>query len=259
MDEYVVRMANDVAVKRCFPRECVFATLEALSTLIAHCKTHFGPVTQVIVRDRPAGVLDRHPVRFTNICGKIDHVSHHRIYQPGVQPLVRPIKNAFGKFHGVYSKHCNLLTCTSKTSTLFRGGRNSRQIFRVIQHAIQPQNLCKMTVHMFVATARLGYGIVVASRYLNHYVAQDPRWTCTTMPYHEEMSYVNSMKLTDFDPVWIKSLGLSAPQSVVVNVSKNGSVNFFMTMGAGVRFTQGVEVKFRPLFVQILEVVYAGS
>ena len=260
MHEFVVRMQNKIAVKRCFPSDCIFAALDALKTLVANCEEQYeSKVELVVVRDAPAAIGHRTPIRFTNICGKIDHVMHSRVYQPGIEPLVVNVKNAFGRFRGLYSKLGNLLTCTSKSSTLFRGGRCSKSIQRMIDHAINPQNIAKTTLHMLVATARLGYGVCIDSYYLEAYMARDSRWTCVPMALNEDMSHVKAMRLTDFDADFMQRLGIPAPQSVVINVSKHGSVNFFMTMAVDVDFVVGVEHTYRAFLNELLHSVYHGS
>ena len=256
MHEFIVRTENDIVIKRCNASHSIVDTISALRELVEECTRRFSaPVKSVVVRDKPGGVIARKPIHFTNICGKIDHVPHRPIYQPGVRPLLKSVKNAFGNFRGVYSRHCNLLTSTSKSSTLFRGGNCSKAIELVVGHAIDPDNINAMTVHMLVANARLGYGTRVDSRYVDACMINDNRWSCESMTQHEDMSYVKGLKLTNFDSDYVRSVGIPAPQSVVVNVSKHGSVNFFMTLASNVNFRRKIENDYIPFLESLMECI----
>lgn len=259
MHEVIIHLRNKIVIKRGLDTPTPLSNLSYLQALICDCEQRFESVVEhVVVREKPAAVQPPSPLRFTNMCGKMDHVTHRPVFQPGVLPLTRPVKNAFGKFHGLYSKHCNLLTCTSKSSTLFRGGCSSKNIQTVLDHALNPDNICRITMHMLVATARLGHGICVDSSYLEQHVGSDPRWKCQVSIQHEDMSYVKSLRLSDFDKTWTDSLAVPAPQSLVVNISMHGSINFFTTMGGGVGFEEGVEHRFEPFLAEVLGVIERG-
>jgi len=148
---------------------------------------------------------------------------------------------------------------TTKSSTLFRGGRCSRAVSKVVDHAINPRNINRMTVHMLVANARLGHGVCVDSFYLDRHLSDDGRWSCVSMPQHEEMAYVKGLRLTEFQPELVSGMGIVAPDGVVVSISKNGSVNFFVTMASNVEFERDIERKYAPFLVELLEVISAGS
>tara|TARA_Y100000389_G_scaffold191290_2_gene217194 strand:+ start:6825 stop:7607 length:783 start_codon:yes stop_codon:yes gene_type:complete len=260
MLECVMRLANGIVIKRCIPDTNVFETLSALTATVQQCWERFGASAGlVIIRDKPHGVGPKSGIKFTNICGKIDHISSRRVYHPGVEPLVKSVSNGFGRFKGIYSKHCNLLTCTTRSSTLFRGGRRSKAIAKVVEHAIDPESISRMTVHMLVANARLGHGVCVDSHYLDNYVSEDPRWRCVPIPQHEEMAYVKSLRLTEFQQEFASSMKISAPDSIVVSVSKNGSVNFFVTMSSDVEFRRNIEREYIPFLEELMEVVNRGS
>lgn len=256
MNECVVCMSNHIQIKRCCPDDSILDTLSFLHELFVQCEQRFeARVVRVVIRDKPEGVAERSPIKFSNICGKIDHVSRRNLYYPAVTPLLVNVKNGFGNFRGLYSKHCNLLTCTSQSSTLFRGGRCSRAIEKVVSHAILPESIANMTVHMLVAIARLGRGVCVNANYLDHQLARDERWTCVSMPQHEDMTYVKGFKLKNFKEKFIQEFKIASPQSVVINVSKHGSVNFFMTLQSDVTFRSGVEHTFIPFLQMLLDVV----
>ncbi len=255
-----MRLSNGIVVKRCVTESDIFETLTELAAAVQECWTRFGATAGlVVVRDKPPGVGRKSGIKFTNICGKIDHVANRPVYQPGVEPLVRSVSNGFGNFRGIYSKHCNLLTCTTKSSTLFRGGRCSRAVSKVVEHAINPRNINRMTVHMLVANARLGHGVCVDSFYLDRHLSDDGRWSCVSMPQHEEMAYVKGLRLTEFRPELVSGMGIVAPDGVVVSISKNGSVNFFVTMASNVEFERDIECKYAPFLAELLQVISAGS
>lgn len=259
MLECVVHLSNNIAAKRCIPDSNIFETLAALTAVVQRCRKKFGsPPSQVLVRRKPLGVRRKRKIHFTNICGKIGHLPGRRIYQPGVEPMVRSVSNGFGKFKGLYSRYTNLLTCTTKTSTLFRGGRSSKAIQKVVQHAINPSNIDHMSVHMLVASASLGHGVCMNSHFLDRHVCQDPRWKCVIVPQHEEMAYVKSLRLTNFDPAFVSEMDIDAPDSVVASVSKNGSVSLFATF-SDVKFQEKIEHKYKPFLKHMIRVIRAGS
>ncbi len=75
------------------------------------------------------------------------------------------------------------------------------------------------------------------------------------MTQHEDMSYVKGLKLTNFDSDYVRSVGIPAPQSVVVNVSKHGSVNFFMTLASNVNFRRKIENDYIPFLESLMECI----
>ncbi len=259
MHEFVVRLTNGISIKRCHPSDHLLTTLAALRKLVEESEERFsGKVEHVVVRDKPNEVLTAQGIHFVNICGKIDHLHHQKIYLPGVEPLLVPVKNSFGSFRGLYSDQCNLLTCTSKSSTLFRGARSAARVLKVVKHAINPDNISAMSVHMLVANGRLGHGVCINSYYLEHHMSRDSRWHCQSLPPNEDMSYVKSMRLSDFATEFLQSLKVPVPRAVLINISKHGSVNFFMTMEENVPFNGQVEALFKPLFVSMLEALRVG-
>ena len=255
-----MRLSNQIVIKRCLATRNVFETLADLARVVRLCQERFhAPPTLIIVRDKPPGVGPKSRIKYTNICGKIDHVTNRPIHHPGVQPLVKVVSNGFGRFRGLYSRHCNLLTCTTQSSTLFRGGRSSKGVDKAVLHAMNPDNIYRMTVHMLVAHARLGHGVCVDSHYLDQHVSQDSRWTCVSMAQHEEMAYVKSLRLTNFSAEFVSAMKIQAPETVVLSVSKNGSVNFFVTMASDVKFERNIEHRYTPFLQALVDVVREGS
>ena len=196
-----------------------------------------------------------HSTMFTNICGKIVLVPGRQIYQPGVQPFVATCTDGFGKSTALFSPHCNLSTHEKNTATLFRGATCTHAVQTVIEHAICADAISRITVHMLVATARLGRNVSMHCYLIEHDLARDPRWTATPIAQLDHMSYMKSVRIKDFHPSLQHELGAPPPRALVINISKHGCVNFFVTMPKDFLFYPGLERAYKPFCEMMLDIV----
>jgi hypothetical protein len=201
-------------------------------------------------------------VHFTNICGKIDHYDVLSVTQPAIQPYVKRHTDAFGTALCVYSSVCSLRTSTALTSTLYRGGGDSAKMAVVFEHAILPATVRSNTVHMLVASCRLGRPVLMRSLFLIAHLEASPHWTCTQCVDDGETHKYHSAKLTDFDAAWLASHGVDGPlrpSTCLVNVCRTGTVNLFATISPSVPFEVGIEEKYRSMFEHVASLVAAAT
>ena len=186
-------------------------------------------------------------VYFTNICGKVVHCHVAHTINPGVQPLVHKVVNGFGRFSALFGPHCNLLTSSTNTVTLFRAARRSRDVFSALEHAINPDSVASIALHMLVATARVAHPIILQCAFVDAVFARDDRWTAVTVLKTEEGAHMKSIALSGLSPAWVRSIadGLQVPSKILVNLTKNGAINMFMSIDDA--FVVDMEFKYIPL------------
>jgi len=194
-------------------------------------------------------------VYFANICGKVVHCHAAWTINPAMRPLVCKVANGFGNFSALFGPHCNLLTSSTNTVTLFRAARHSRDVSTAIEHALNADSIYSITVHMLVATARIAHPICLQCTYVDRVFAQDGRWTARTVVKTEEGVHMKSIALSLFDKEWVKSIdvNLKVPSKILVNMTKNGAVNMFMSIED--TFINDIENKYIPLYRIIVEIV----
>lgn len=198
-----------------------------------------------------------HSLYFSNICGKIQHYDVCRVTREEVRPYINNISDAFGRFQCLYSRECSLRTSVSMTTTLFRGGASSTGIAEVIEHAILPETVMKTTVHMLVAGFRLGYPVLMHQNYFICKMQQGSLWLCVENISDNEMSQCLSLRLSTFDQEWMSSFNLApdkTPTACLINVSRTGTVNFFLSVPA-VPFHVGVEDMYTPFLEAMIQFI----
>ena len=65
--------------------------------------------------------------------------------------------------------------------------------------------------------------------------------------------------LTDFSATWVASLGnsLRVPTKILLNVTKNGGVNMFMSVQD--TFRLDIEFEYQPMYQAVVDVVTMAS
>ena len=205
-------------------------------------------------------VLKPHPFKFTNICGKIKHTYSAQFHQPGVQPMVVRVQNGFGRFECLYSVHTNLLTGQNRNNTLFRGGRSSKEILSVIEHAFCEEGIGDIHVHMMVANIRMTHPVTVNCSFVDKMLALAPQWQCRSVCMTEDQAYMKSFKITKIKTAWqetlIKSELVDQDLAILVNVCRSGSINLFMSIGAFVPLTPDIEHEYTPILTAVIDLVH---
>ena len=253
-----------VAGQALFARIVASERLEAERDSLAAHVARAG-LTLVEMHTEALGTLSCSPasgVHFTNICGKIDHYDVTRVTPEAMQPYVKRHTDAFGTALCVYSSVCSLRTSTALTSTLYRGGGSSAQMAVVFEHAILPETIRSNTVHMLVASCRLGWPVIMRSFFLIAHLEACPHWTCTQCVDDGETQKYHSVKLTGFDDAWLASHGVAGPlrpSTCLVNVCRTGTVNIFISISPSIPFEVGVEERYRSMLEHIISLVAAAT
>ena len=254
MYRIVLVMSNHVRLTRWHAGGGVLALLAAiadhLKTAERNMDSRVASVSVVRVL-RGKSALPARALCITNICGRIRHSHSAQFYNPGVAPLVRKTHNAFGCFETLLSVHGNLQTAQNRVNTLFRAGRSSVHILQIIEHAFDPACVDLVNMHMLVANVRLAHPVNIGCPFLDACLQHCADWTSTAVVMGEEQSYMKSFKLSALRPAWQEAklgVGKADPKlAVLLNVSKSGCVNFFVTIGKATPLTPGVEHSYMPL------------
>ena len=208
-----VRLCNGALLHRSVDRGDIFEVCAVLGSLVQNELDRFqSEIEEVRLVTCSHAAKKPHGVVFTNICGKIVHVAGKEIYQPGVKSFVRVCKDGFGESSNLFSADCNLSTHKKNTATLFRGATCTHRVQTVIEHAIREDAIASVTVHMLVATARLGRNVSMHSYCIEHDLTQDPRWTAAAIAQLDHMSYMKSVRIKKFAAALEQETGVPPPQ-----------------------------------------------
>lgn len=255
-----VRLCNGAVLHRSMQRGDVFEVCKVLGNLAQNDLDRFDSrILEVQLVECSHEAKAAHATVFTNICGRITHVPGRQIYQAGVRPFVTRCSDGFGITTNLFSPYCNLSTHEKNTATLFRGATATHEAKTVMDHAICPDAIGSITVHMLVATARLGRNICMHSYFVENSLQQDPRWKAQAIPQLDHMSYMKSVRVSEFAAELHEQLGATPPRAIVLNISKHGCINFFVTMPKDLAFFSGLELAYRPYCELLLSVVKNSS
>lgn len=241
------------------------STLNGISRAIHDIrKLDNSEIQTLVLRPIKSSFYQRRPVTFTNICGKIIHAwTPFDCFRSQVYPFISEIKNGFGSFRGLFGVHCNLVLCGSEQSTLFRGATSTRDIQEYIDHAIQPDSIGEVFVHMLCATSRLGKPIHgYKNEILTRNMVGRAGWNARMQMETEEKAYMFSFKVDSFSPEFLQTI---APQiqhpisSLLINVNFKGSMNFFLSIDSKTPFSVGLEDLYRPIFEHFHNVISESS
>lgn len=190
----------------------------------------------------------------SNICGSVTHWAEMSAVHPGVLPLYKRVTNIYGEFYGLHHIHCNIVTSGKNNKTLFRGGRDSQLIMKVLQTVLIPEAVTSMHLHMMVCAGYLGHRVRVSyptGKYLDERFTTDTRWGATVDYSSEELSSVKCIRIHTFSDPLLESV-LSPPlrhcRLMLIHIGAQGFVNMFLTMSPEVNFYVGIENDVMSLF-----------
>lgn len=199
--------------------------------------------------------LQKTPIRFTNIVGQINHYDNLCVLQEHAKLSTHHISDAFGEFICLYSPLSNLRISVNFTNTLFRGGNSSRDIQELIDHSIKAETVHNITVHMFVATCRLGRPVARYNEMLTSALTT-PNWSLLPLGDDGELTNYRGVLLQDISEPLAKQLGLpEVPSSMRVNITRTGCVNMFLSLRKHVGFCQGIEHRFLAIFQHVVDII----
>jgi hypothetical protein len=252
----VLLLADGARLARLVPRANVPATTTALLAQAEALGLRVRSVATSV--QSPLACADALPLYVTNVCGKVEHYDVCRVTRADVDPYLHDLTDAFGSALCLYSRSCSLRISKALTNTLYRGGGCTRAIAELLDHALLPATVKRNTVHMIVASARLGHPVLMRDDYLARRMAAEPAWTCEHHANEHEMQKCHGLKLHSFDPAWLRAHGLHGalcPQSCLVNVGRTGTVNAFVSISPGVAFEVGLELRYTRMLEAVLAAV----
>jgi len=194
-------------------------------------------------------------IYFSNLCGVVSHRPSEHLVRAAVRPYLSRQVNTFGPSMELYSAACNLVVYPNRTSTLFRGGRDTAAIHATIQHALEDSFIMQITMHMLVASGNIGHAVSMQSPHVTERLCADPRWTARLESRLENNSCMQ-VKLSGFDAAWMHSMiprEVCTVRSLLLIICISGNVNMFLTPDAPVAFAVGVEHTIRPFYEFFLE------
>ena len=237
----------------------VHVLLRQLSSALRDMEMESDEIVNKLTSTSKAG--KRSPVAtdpyFSNICGKLCHRPHAQLIREGVKPLIVHVKNGFGNFMSLYSRHANLVIYNNLCCTLFRGGRNTAEIRTVIEHTLCMEYVTDATMHMFVVSATLGCNIAMTCSFLQKMFENDNRWVCSGDSLSEADS-CKHIKLKNIDPAWVAGLcpaEICTVKQMLITISIGGNINIFITPQKPVDFVVGVEQHLLPLCKFVYEFI----
>jgi len=143
--------------------------------------------------------------------------------------------------------------------TIFRAARSSRAVRVALDCAVNPDSVARIDVYMLVASARLAHPVCLQCETVDAALKRDARWHAQSVVKTEDEGNTKSIQLTRIDADWIHTMGtdICVPSNILVNVTKNGAINMFMSVADS--FRQGVEDEYRPVYQTIVDLVHGAS
>lgn len=143
--------------------------------------------------------------------------------------------------------------------TIFKAARSSRAVRVALNCAVNPDSVARIDVYMLVASARLAHPVCLQCGTVDAAMMCDPRWEAHSVVKTEDEGNTKSIQLRQIDAEWIKTIGthVCVPTNILVNVTKNGAINMFMSVADS--FRDGVEDEYRPIYQAIVDIVHNAS
>ena len=143
--------------------------------------------------------------------------------------------------------------------TIFKAARSSRAVRVALNCAVNPDSVARIDVYMLVASARLAHPVCLQCGTVDAAMMCDPRWEAHSVVKTEDEGNTKSIQLKQIDAEWIKTIGthVCVPTNILVNITKNGAINMFMSVADS--FRDGVEDEYRPIYQAIVDIVHNAS
>lgn len=190
------------------------------------------------------------PMYFSNICGVVQHLPSKHLVRAAIRPYLTHYNNAFGPSMELYSADCNLVIYQKRSSTLFRGGRDTAAISNIFHHALDDTFIVRVSMHMLVASGNIGHGVCMNSTYIIQSLQMDKRWVAIHEPRPESSSCIQ-IRLHSFDDAWMRHIipaHICTVKSLLMVICISGNVNMFLTPKQPVDFVVGVEHQIRVFY-----------
>ena len=116
------------------------------------------------------------PMRFTNICVKIEHFDMVEVHRHEILPYRTKMIDGFGEFMVINSRLGNIRTCAALTYSSVRAARTSADTEHLIAHTLNPDCIRSVRVHMMIATKNLGHPIIIQGFHAATWLGNHTKW-----------------------------------------------------------------------------------
>lgn len=217
------------------------------------------PALKVLVQNHHLReVLSSKPLSVVNMCGKMTHTSSLYLHAPGSLPYVKKESNDFGLTDTVYTRFCNFHTGSNKTSTLFRAGTSSEEIWQSICHVFVLDTLQDVFVTNIVYNARLGHPVAAHNEHIQVALSQLNVGKIVLCMPAEECMFVHCFKLKVAAQEVLQDIGFESV-SVRINICRTGVVNLFVGLPGGLLLRDAPERKVFPLCEMLLQAIRSAT
>ena len=190
-------------------------------------------------------------VSFTNLCGRVLHPGSAQrlaeIYHEGVLPVVQRLDNAFGSVAHLYTDAGNLCTCHNAQYTLVRGARCSRAVVDMLDKAMLPSAVARITVHMLVASARIAHHVDTKTDIVLQYLRTMFHAVELSEAVSEGSDRVKAVLLRHPLAMVCATYRCSMVHKVLLSIGQKGSINFFFSFNDDALMHAGFEDGLRAL------------
>ena len=257
MKVVVVTNTNDHVIRMLHKNASALVEISLLSRRVLEVRDSMDYITRVIVTSDTCNLRGVEMPRCSNLCGKISHTSTTDVYNPGIRPYIKRTKNLFGAFTCVYSKHANFHTGSAMSSTLFRGGNNTADIKRAIEHIFVGCFVESILVHNCVFTGNLG--VPVSKHNAAVHKSLEKELQCKSeilVDMCDEHMFAVTCLLKNFAvPIMEVHPGDSEVSSIRVNICRTGVLNIFIAIPGGVDARTHLDETLAPLSRRIFNAI----
>lgn len=178
-----------------------------------------------------------------NIGGKITHYRCKDVHTPGARPSIQRQVNDFGVFQSVYTGACNFHTGSTKTSTLFRGGRVRSDVLEAIDHIFLKEAVAEVLVNNIVFTARLGHPVSPKNFGIRRALQALGAGSVELSGPMEDTMFVHCITVRFKNLEWLHTHGVHDMPDLCVrmNICRTGVLNLFFGITGGVALASAPE------------------
>ena len=256
MKVVVVTNTDDCVIRDLDESRDLLAGISLLCRQVVEGRQTEAYIKRVVIScDTVLNIRPKEPPRCSNLCGKITHVAASDIYNPGIKPYIKKTKNLFGSFTCVYTKHANFHTGAARSSTLFRGGNNTSDIKRAIEHIFVSCYVERLLVHNCVFTGNLGVPVSQKNTAVLARLTEDLHCESEILvSVCDENMFAISCLLKKFrEPLMLVGQGDCEVASVRVNICRTGILNIFIAIPGGVDAQLHLDEMLGPVAHRIFE------
>ena len=257
MKVVVVTNSNDHVIRMLDGDASALAEISLLSRRVLEVRDPTDYIQRVVVSGDMCNTRPLEMPRCSNLCGKISHSSTTDIYNPGIRPYIKRTRNLFGAFTCVYSKYANFHTGSAMSSTLFRGGNNTGDIKRAIEHVFVGCFVESVLVHNCVFTGNLG--VPVSKHNTAVHKSLEKELQCKSeilVDMCDENMFAVTCLLKNFAvPIMNVHPGDSEVSSIRVNICRTGVLNIFIAIPGGVHARSHLDETLAPVSLRIFNAI----